>query len=229
MKRILPLFFLLLLCSQTVFALQHYVGQFYDGEARPRAEVAWIWVGNSPGSLGSTHFDGIDGSKISTVHDYHFWKAIEVLPGKHVVAVSYEDTVGYSQNDQTVEIDAKAGESYIIRGKTEFHWRGGNQWVAGVAAFTPEANEIEKLKREKLERSLSVDGVVQSWRFQTLVLAIPENNQIRKFKVIYDLRVGHLAQPDGKKAQFIQPVGTKVRVFYFPSRPEETASVKVVE
>jgi len=228
MKRFSALFILILLCSQTALAYQHYVGQFYDGNAKPRAEVAWIWVGNSPGSLGGTHFDGIDGFKISPVHDYHFWTAIEVLPGKHVVAVSYEDTVGYSQNDQVLEIDAKAGENYIILGKTEVHWREKNQWSSTITAFTPESNDIEKLKREKLERSVSVDGVVQSWRFQTLVLAIPESNQTRKFKVIYDLRLGHIAQPDGTKARFIQPAGAKVRVSYFPSRPDETASVILI-
>jgi hypothetical protein len=229
MKRFFAVFFLILLCHQTVFALQHYVGQFYEGEAKPRAEVAWIWVGNSPGSLGATHFDGIDGSKISTMHDYHFWKAIEVLPGKHIVAVSYEDISGYSQNDQMLEIDAKAGESYVILGKTESHWRGGNQWQAGISAFTPEANETGKLKREKLERSESVDGVVQSWAHATLVLSIPASSQTRKFKILYDLRAAHIAQPDGAKARFIQPTGTKVRVFYFPSHPEEAATVNVVE
>ena len=227
MKRYLPLFFLIFLCAQPVFSLPHYVGQFYDGEAKPRADVAWIWVGNNP-TLGEVYFDEVDGSKISTSHDYHFWKAIEVLPGKHVVAVSYEDTVGYSQNDQVLEIDAKAGENYIILGKTKAHWREENQWSSTITAFSPEIKDIEKLKRERLERSVSVDGVVQSWRFQTLVLAIPESNQIRKFKVIYDLRLAHIAQPDGTKARFIQPAGTKVRVFYFPSRPDETACVVLV-
>ena len=228
MKRYFALFFLMLFGSQTVFAIQHYVGQFYDGEAKPRAEVAWIWVGNSHGALGSTHFDEIDHSKISTSHDYHLWKAIEVLPGKHMVAVSFEDISGYSQNDQVLEIDAKAGENYIILGKTELHWRGENQWSSTISAFIPETNDIEKLKREKLERSVSVDGVVQSWRSQTLVLAIQESNQIRKFKAIYDLRLGHIVQQDGKKAQVMQPAGAKVRVFYFPSRPEEAARVILV-
>jgi len=219
MKRFSALFFLLLLCSQTVFALQHYVGQFYDGEAKPRAEVAWIWVGNSHGIAGETNFDGIDGSKISTSHYYVFWKVIEVLPGKHLVAVSYESVAGRSVSDQQVEIDAKAGENYFIRGETETHWRSSDKWEASVTAFTPAASEIEKLKREKLERSVSVDGVVQSWAHGNLVLSITPGNQSRKFKVIYDLRLG----------QIMKPTGTKVRVFYFPSRPEETASVEVVE
>jgi hypothetical protein len=220
MKRTLPFLLLGLLCLQPAFAFQHYVGQFYDGEARPRTEVSWIWVGtSSDGFLGEVSFDGIDHSKISTSHNYNLWKVLEVLPGKHVVSVSYEDASGRSEKDQEFEIDAKAGENYVIVGKTEFHWKGANKWSSTIATFTPEVKDVEKLKREKLEPSTSVDGVVQSWKHARLVLAIPENAQVREFKVDYDLRVG----------QIIQPAGRKVRVFYFPSRPEEAVTVNVIE
>ena len=55
MKRYFALFFLTLLCSRPVLAFGHpEVGQFYDGEAKPRAEVAWVWI------KGDLHISQID-------------------------------------------------------------------------------------------------------------------------------------------------------------------------
>ena len=125
MKRILALFFLILLCSQPVFAARQdqYLGQFYDGEAKPRAEVAWIWLrtpslsftkNNSDTKVSIHKIDNLPIKMKSRPPDDMAWmRALEVLPGTHIISVSVSGN-GYSLKDIEVQIDAKTGENYFV-------------------------------------------------------------------------------------------------------------------
>jgi hypothetical protein len=210
MKRYFALFFLLLFGCRTGFAFHHDVGQFYDGEARPRAEVAWIWVGPN---VFITRIDNdrlaIPPSRIELIS----MKAAEVLPGKHIVTLRYLDmAVGVESNEDTnVQIDAAAGQNYLITGKAKVGWKHGNsKWEDTITTFSPIEKDIESLKRVKLERWVSVDSVVQSWeiRHRNLVLALPGGAPAREFKCNFNLQVGQ-----------------KIRVFFFPSWPAEAMDV----
>jgi len=217
MKRFSALIILILLCSQTAFAFQHYVGQFYDGEARPRTEVAWIWMGTSK-AVGKVYLRGIDHSKISTYSSdythFMFLNAVEVLPGKHILTVQYQGLQGISEKDAEVEIDVQAGENYLVDADISTHWNRASSWNTIIKTFSPSAKDIEKLKREKLEHPVSVDGVVQSWepKHQQLLLTVPGSAQPRIFKCNFSLQAGQ-----------------KIRVFYFPSMPENGIDVNRIE
>jgi hypothetical protein len=65
-----------------------------------------------------------------------------------------------------------------------------------------------------VERSVSVDGVFESLKHGNMVLAIAEGAQTRSFVVaFYRMYVPTMR------------AGQKVRVIYFPSRPEDAVSI----
>jgi hypothetical protein len=207
MKRYFALFFLTLLCSRPVLAFGHpEVGQFYDGEAKPRAEVAWVWI------KGDLHISQIDHFFVQMSNDrdaffsegIFFMAAVEVLPGKHVFTVRYASDYAWSMGqNQEVEIDAKAGENYFLNSD-----RKGNRWSIKTGTFSPKAKEMESLSRKVIERSVSVDGVVESYESKHghLVLTVSETVQSREFRCFAELKIGQ-----------------KIRLFYFPSLPNDCA------
>ncbi|MGD0858292.1 MAG: hypothetical protein ABR912_03130 [Terracidiphilus sp.] len=221
MKRSLALFFLILLCSQPVLANE--LGQFYDGEAKPRAEVAWVWIAGS-GLDSGLRVSRIDrslvvNSKLSSPD----MPVVEVLPGKHVFDVSYLSPTfhAWSKETQAVEIDARAGENYSLNSDIK-----ENRLYVKTGTFSPKAKEmkwLEKLGREVLVRSVSVDGVVQSveankhGNIEYLILAVPGETQPRKFIWHWDIAINAIN------------VGQKIRVDYFPSRPDSAAAFSKVE
>jgi hypothetical protein len=212
MKRYFALVFLVFLCYQPAFAFHHDLGQFYDGEARPRAEVAWIWVGPN------VYFTKIDNYRLAIPPsriELIAMKAAEVLPGKHVFTLRYMDGSEQSTDDTNVQIDAAAGQNYLITGKAHVGWKHGtSRWEETITTFSPIEKDIEGLKREKLERWVSVDGVVQSWesRHGKLVLSLPEGAPAMEFK-----------------CNFTVQAGQKIRVFYFPSWPQDAMEVNLLE
>ncbi|MGA3346684.1 MAG: hypothetical protein ABSC76_17645 [Terracidiphilus sp.] len=213
MKRSLALFFLILLCNRPVLAFGHLeVGQFYDGEAKPRSEVAWIWI------KGDLHVSQIDHSylQMSTDRDASFsmgifsMAAVEVLPGKHVFTVRYVSDYAWSKGEnQEVEIDAKTGENYFLDSD-----RKGNRWSIKTGTFSPKAKEMESLRRKVIERSVSVDGVVQSYESKHghLVLTVPGSVQSREFRCFAEFKIGQ-----------------KMRLFYFPSLPNDCSEALPIQ
>ncbi len=202
MKRSLALFFLILICSRPVLANE--LGQFYDGEAKPRAEVAWVWI------KGDLHISRIDHSFVQMSKsrqeifslEIFSMAAVEVLPGKHVFEVRYVSSNTWSKGEnQEVEIDAKAGENYFLNSD-----RKEDRWYVKTGTYSPKAKEMENLKRKVIESGLSVDGVVQSYdkKHHHLVLAIPGSIQTREFFCGYTVTTGQ-----------------KIRVYYFPSWPND--------
>ena len=219
MKRSLVVFFLILLCSWPVFANE--LGQFYDGEAKPRAEVAWIWIAGSELSSG-LRVNRIDrslivNSELSTPD----MPVVEVLPGKHVFDVNYFSLSANSWSRGEiveVEIDAKAGENYFLNTDTNEH-----RLHVKTGTFSPNAKNmkwLEKLRREVLVRSVSVDGVVQSveadnhGKIEYLILAVPGETQPRKFIWHWDIAIN---------------VGQKIRVDYFSSSAGSAAAFSKIE
>jgi hypothetical protein len=206
MKRSLALFFLILICSRPVLAFgKGELGQFYDGEAKPRAEVAWIWI------KGDLHISQIDHSRVAMYKSTEgvFWMvAVEVLPGKHFFNVYYWNNGSiWSKENQEVEIDAKAGENYFLSGDTK--WKDPTHWFIKTGTFSPKPNE-ENLRRKLLERPVSVDGVVQNYneKHSHLVLTVPGSVQAREFFCVYTVTIGQ-----------------KIRVLYFPSMPDMVIKV----
>jgi hypothetical protein len=235
MKRILALFFLILTCCQPVFAAKQYLGQFYDGEAKPRTEVAWIWkpIYTIKGQT-EIAIHQIDHMSIKMISrpptDMREMKAVEVLPGKHIFTVSYymgNISTGevYSTNDAEVPIDAKAGENYFIGADMQSHVQWSRlkvkaTWTPTVTVYSPTEKDIENLNRVILERPLRVDGVVQSWEHRHLVLTLSGNVHTMDFKFdVWPAAKQRVAfrQQNGKTFS----AGQKIRVLYFPSMPEE--------
>jgi hypothetical protein len=222
MKRYFALFFLTLLCSQPVLANE--LGQFYDGEAKPRDEVSWVWIAGSKLSSGLrvTRIDRslVVNSKLSTPD----MPVVEVLPGKHVFDVNYFSLSANSwSKGETleVEIDAKAGENYFFNTDINEH-----RLHVKTGTFSPDAKNVkwlEKLRREILVRSVSVDGVVQSveadnqGKIGYLILAVPGEIHPRKFIWHWDIAINAIN------------VGQKLRVDYFPSSPGSAAAYSNVE
>jgi hypothetical protein len=137
-------------------------------------------------------------------------KAVELLPGKHIVTLRYTDGLESSTEDTNVQLDAAAGQNYLIAGKAKVGWKhGSSRWEESLTTFSPIEKDIESLKREKLERWVSVDGVVQSWesRHGNLVLTVPGTGEM-DFKCNFNVQAGQ-----------------KIRVFYFPSWPKEAMDV----
>lgn len=79
MKQSLAFFPLILLFSRPVLAYHIDLGQFHDGQAKPRAEVAWIWMKG----------DGLHVARIDHSRFKEETAVVEVLPGKHVLEAYY--------------------------------------------------------------------------------------------------------------------------------------------
>ncbi|MGD0632418.1 MAG: hypothetical protein ABR987_24100 [Terracidiphilus sp.] len=210
MKRCLTLIFLVLLCAQTAFAFRHYVGQFYDGEARPRTDVAWIWIKNDAVIV------QIDGHRIrpsggSGVPGMFMVHAVEVLPGRHVIWVSFSNGSVHSVQAQEIVIDAKSGENYALGADAKIAWVNANShWNATIAPYTPSEKDLDKIDRTLLERSDSVEGIVQSSTvdkhvlYPWFLLAVPGSPQPRKFSWYFKMKEGQ-----------------KLHVDYYPSSPDK--------
>ncbi|MGA2349205.1 MAG: hypothetical protein ABSF70_02130 [Terracidiphilus sp.] len=213
MKRSLALFFMILLCSRTLLAFGSGLCQSYDGEARPRAEVAWVWVNDW--YVSTLFVDRIDHKQYAMPKAQFTWSmtVVEVLPGKHVFEVRYYNDATFSKvwsrQSQEVWIDAKAGENYLLKGTDK-----NERWQATITPYNPPEKRIEGLKRVKLEYLVSVDGVVQSWekRHGKLILDLPGGAPTREFK-----------------CNSILQTGQKVRVFYYPSYPNLVLGIQLIE
>jgi len=210
-----------------MFAAKHYLGQFYDGEAKARSEVAWVWLGTN------LYINQIDNTPVKTISlspiQMEGLRAVEVLPSKHVISVSYSKegvnllgpTIERSMENSEVQFDAKGGETYFIDHVAKLKWRGPSlsgqgmhkegTWHATIAPYNPQAVDAENLQREILERAVSVDGIVQSWEHRHLVLTIPGSVQAR---VIY--------------CGFKTEAGQKIRVFYFLSEPGRAVEINLI-
>ncbi len=218
MKRCLPHIFLILFCAQTAFAFRHYVGQCYDGEARPRTEVAWIWI-----KYGAV-IEQIDGQRIrpaigSGVGGMFFVHAVEVLPGRHVIWVGFENGSVHSVQMQEFVIDAKGGENYFLVADAKIAWKNANShWNAAIEPYTPTEKELDKIDRTVLERSNSVEGIVQSCTmekhalFPSFLLAVPGSPQPRKFTWYFKVKEGQ-----------------KLHVDYYPSSPDKADIVREIQ
>ncbi len=149
---------LILLCSASAAArVSHYnVRQRYSGEAKPRAEVAWVWLEYG---IFTTDIDGVpaDGfhkplheqtkSEISHCYDASFLYVVELLPGQHEIWVRYADSPHFSNFKLPLKFDAKAGEDYQIKAnfKEGGWWKGGTDanWSPSITPFTPDADHYQ--------------------------------------------------------------------------------------
>ncbi len=210
MKRCLTLIFLVLLCAQTAFAFRYYVGQFYDGEARPRVDVTWIWIKYD------AEIVQIDGHRIrpaggSRAPGMFMVHAVEVLPGRHVIWVSFNNGSYRAVQAQEIAIDAKGGENYALGADAKIAWKNANsRWKATIEPYTSSEKELEKIDRTLLERSDSVEGIVQSCTVEKhglsiwFLLAVPGSPQPRKFTWYVKVKEGQ-----------------KLHVEYYPSSPDK--------
>jgi hypothetical protein len=217
MKRSLPLFFLILLFSaQLLHAFPHDLGQLYDGPARPRAEVAWIWLDWQVKVAWIDNYQIRRSAQLGLLTT----RALEVLPGKHVVAVTFDNGSVRSESTIGLELDAKAGENYLIQGTEKATWnlKKANTWNATIDAYAPSEKDISKLNRVLMERTVGVEGVVQSCEMKkhgymyTIQLATPADPQPRTFTWYFNVKEGQ-----------------KVRVNYYLSSPGEAAYLQTIE
>jgi hypothetical protein len=228
MKRSLALFFLILLCNRIGFS-QLELGQFYDGDAKPRSDVAWIWTSKNFLCDQDVVIERIDQLQFRVRDHSRFYPpcvmAVEVLPGNHVFTLTYSGWNAYSLKNLEVPIVAKAGENYYVDRRVSYGRNGIGTWEASVSRFSPEEKHVSKLKRTILERSLSVEGVVQSWKFPNLVLTLPGNASTREFRYFMPGGI-----PDSVKLPWVRlQTGQEVKVFYFPSSPNTAEKVYLKE
>jgi hypothetical protein len=145
MKRLLALVFLVAAFSLSGIAWSRSdLKQFYDGEARPRSEVAWIWFDSNVSLYG--------------VDDVHVIKLrppclvtldiAELLPGKHTVWVGYLSGGGSRSRSQLpLEVDLKAGENYQVKANVKAHLKGDSEWHPTITAFSPKAGTGDNVRR----------------------------------------------------------------------------------
>lgn len=225
MKRSLPLFFLLLLSVQPCFAIRHFLGQFYDGAARPHTEVTRIWLRIN------VDIRRVDGHILRITNPRQrvgpsgtgmdYLGTIEMLPGKHVLMVGYNDGSVHSTQSQEIDIDAKGGENYSVSIKAKIAWKDKNsKWDAAIESFTPSEHDANNFDPVLVEGTETVDGVVQSVEagkhgyLKSFVLSAQGESSPRSYK---------REEPGLDGTQLFQPLkeGLKVRVEYFPSSPGE--------
>jgi len=243
MRRLPALLVLVLLCSQPVFAAKHYLGQFYDGAAKPRAEVAWIFV------RPDLRIDQIDHSTVKMVtktpYQMNEVQAVEVLPGKHIISLSYlKDSVNFlgpytdrSLRNSEVQFEVRGGETYAINYVVKEKWHGPSltgqgmhkegTWNATFTPYSPTVTETQDLGREILECGIDVEGVVQSWEHEKLVLTLTRDNSVREFSV-WGSGAWSASGANWKVCKKLHP-GSKIRVLYFPSNPGEVIYLTLLE
>lgn len=141
----------ILLCSLLAVArVGHYnVRQLYAGEARPRAEVVWIWL--DPG----VYITDVDGSPVAAprapaskseirlcANPNQLYLA-EVLPGNHEIWVAYRNPPDYSKFKLPLKVDAKAGENYEVQPNFKVRFKGGDNWNPVIVPFSPDAEHFQ--------------------------------------------------------------------------------------
>ncbi len=125
----------LLVCGCGLFR-EPQVIRTYEGPARPRAEVAFLYESNLGFGLGFTPahvtIQKIDGVQLDT-----FLKnsGIELLPGTHTIETSFFDATSKSTSNASVTFEAKAGHQYEIDGtalpsENSFSLRG--KWTCWI-------------------------------------------------------------------------------------------------
>ena len=142
---------LIVLCSTSAVArvLHYNVRQLYSGEARPRAEVAWIWLDYG------VYITDVDGSPVArpqapaSKSEMHLCGnplqlyLAELLPGSHEIWVAYSAPPDYSKFKLPLKVDAKAGENYEVQANFKVHFKGGNNWNPVIVPFAPDADHFQ--------------------------------------------------------------------------------------
>jgi hypothetical protein len=156
MKKQFALLVLILICSNSAEArVRHYnVWQLYAGEAKPRAEVVWMWL--DPG----VSIVGVDGVPVTRPVKplYENSKSmirecanplqvfvVELFPGKHTLSLGYIDQGlgGHSEYSTPVEVDAKAGGDYRVQANVKLRLARTNRWEPTIAEFDPSAENFQ--------------------------------------------------------------------------------------
>jgi hypothetical protein len=147
MKKQLAVLVLMLICGVSAVAKAHRydLRQFYDGAAKPRAEVVWIWLEYN---VSITGLDGLPLTKpprpqnpcLGNLH------IAELLPGKHQILVHYYDpSFGvYAESSIPLSIDGKGGENYQVKANYKARIAGKSRWNPTIEAFTPDAKNVSK-------------------------------------------------------------------------------------
>jgi hypothetical protein len=233
MTRAFRMFILLSLFTLPAFA-QRTLGQFYDGEAKPRKDVAWIWCARQ------MHIMRIDNNMFSFATDdvYNMFDSIvvELLPGKHSILLAYNSGATMSKIASELQVDIKGGEDYEIKGNLDTKL---SKWHPTMEAHSPTPKSVSALSRKTPCLAHYVDGVIGSWGPTrkngpaVLVLTIPESNQTRDF-----ITSAHTDTVQASNSQTFsycpchrpEFVGKKVRVFYFPcNKPDNPELINQFE
>jgi hypothetical protein len=234
MKRSFTMFILILFFTLPAFSRHYNLGQFYDGEAKPREEVAWVWC------FRAMHIMRIDNNMFSFAPDgvYNMFDTIvvELLPGKHSFLLTYNSGTICSQNSIELQVDVKAGENYELKGNIDIKLFStkNDKWNPTIEAYSPEPKSVSNLSRKILCPAYYVDGVISSWGPNrkngpaVLVLSMPESNQTKEFitspytDTVQPSNIVTFCYCPCYRPEF---VGKKVRVFYFPCNKPENAEL----
>jgi hypothetical protein len=151
-KRFVLLTFIVLCSTSAVARVRHYnVRQLYSGEAKPRAEVAWVWLDYG------VYITDIDGSPVARTAkpviemsmserkclNSNHSTIVELSPGNHEVWVAYNDNMDQSKFKLPLKVDAKAGENYEVQANFKVHFKGENNWNPAIVPFAPDMAKVE--------------------------------------------------------------------------------------
>ncbi len=154
MKKQFAFLVLILMCSTAAVArVRHYnVRQLYSGQAKPRAEVAWVWldwgvritdVDGVPVARTAKPVNEMSRSELHCLNGNHL-TIVELLPGNHEIWVAYNDSDGhYSRYKLPLKVPSQAGENYQVLANFKVKWKGDDNWNPTIALFTPDMAKVE--------------------------------------------------------------------------------------
>jgi tetratricopeptide (TPR) repeat protein len=140
MKKLLTLFLLIILCGCST------VHKMYSGPDLPASETATV-----RGADVTINLVSCDGNKFSA-------NSIIVLPGKHIVEMSFYDSVAarYSNDTAFLQFDAEKGHNYIVDKKLNTGYSRYSAFIMDAASGKTVSTNIVKPGGEK-ERLVVVE------------------------------------------------------------------------
>ena len=146
--------------------------QMYDGESRPRGEVAVVegHSGFDPLNPLSISFEQVDDVEVTGL----FTRDVELLPGAHTLVVDAKFSKGFltRREERTIKLDAEAGGAYEV-----FAWPAS---VAGLEVWVSDASGATVARAESILEPTAVAATVvfdgRSWR---LVEAVKGTHPLR--------------------------------------------------
>ena len=141
MRLLLAFLAVSLLFDKPSFAWPLHVAQFYGGAAKPREEVAWIWLGGEGVQVTEVDHAPVPPACIFAP------AVVELLPGKHEIWVRYWSSSYKSPKDIRLEVDAASSKDFIVKANAKVRIFGQRDWNPIFTDFSPKPKPNRKVER----------------------------------------------------------------------------------